>query len=103
LKRDHTVFRHKREIMEKSETAGCFYCRRIFSPSEITEYTRRGQVAVCPYCGVDSVIGSAGAPVTRAELDRLHELRFGWHTVVVIRGGRVAAVRREHEKTKAGG
>lgn len=61
---------HKPEL-EKDKICGCFYCGRIFSPSEITDWIiddnpcdRRG-TAVCPYCDVDSVIGeSSGYQIT---------------------------------------
>jgi hypothetical protein len=60
-----------------SEICGCFYCLEIYSPSEITEWTDEdengiGSCALCPKCGIDSVIGSAsGYPVTEAFLKRM--------------------------------
>lgn len=61
---------HKPEL-EKDNVCGCFYCGKIFSPSEIEEWIiddnpcdRRG-TAICPYCDIDSVIGeSSGYPIT---------------------------------------
>lgn len=58
-------FRNK-EQLEKSETCGCFFCGKIFSPKEITSYISTDEpTAECPYCLTDSVIGDAsGFPIT---------------------------------------
>jgi hypothetical protein len=59
--------------LEQSETCGCFYCITIFPPNEIVELIDDGQTAICPYCPVDSVIGSAsGFPITKDFLERMH-------------------------------
>ncbi len=60
---------NRSELIE-SDQCGCFYCRRLFPPSKIEEWTddddEVGQTALCPYCGIDSVIGSkSGFPITR--------------------------------------
>jgi hypothetical protein len=52
---------HRREILG-STICGCFYCCSKFPPSEIVEWidehqTGEGQTALCPRCGIDSVIG----------------------------------------------
>lgn len=57
--------------LSKGEKCGCFNCLKIFNSKEITEYLtgdndcdRKG-TAVCPHCGIDSVIGeSSGYPIT---------------------------------------
>ena len=58
-------FRNKEQI-EKSEKCGCFFCGKIFSPTEITSYISTDEpTAECPYCYTDSVIGDAsGFPIT---------------------------------------
>jgi hypothetical protein len=61
---------------------GCFYCRAIHPPSEITEWVDEdpaggGQTALCPRCGIDSVIGdSSGFPVTLEFLEEMHRCWF---------------------------
>jgi hypothetical protein len=50
--------RHRAEI-EASARCGCFFCFRTFSSTEIKAWTDANQTALCPACGVDSVIGSA--------------------------------------------
>ena len=74
---------HQPEL-EKDNVCGCFYCMRIFQPSEIKEWLvfdnscdRRG-TAVCPYCDIDSVIGeSSGYPITEDFLKAMHAHWFG--------------------------
>jgi len=62
---------HKPEL-ERDTVCGCFYCMKIFHPREISEWLIeenpidwRG-TAICPHCGIDSVIGeSSGFPINR--------------------------------------
>lgn len=57
---------------------GCFNCLMIFNPREITEWaTDYDRTAICPYCGIDSVIGeSSGYPITVEFLKRMSEYWF---------------------------
>lgn len=74
---------HKPEL-EKDDVCGCFSCKSIFKPSEIVEWIiadnpcdKRG-TAVCPYCGIDSVIGrSSGYPITQDFLSAMNRIWFG--------------------------
>lgn len=59
------------ETLKKDSVCGCFYCLRIFNPSEIEEWIiddnpiDKDGTAICPHCGIDSVIGeSSGFPIT---------------------------------------
>jgi hypothetical protein len=61
-------FANQEEVMA-SERCGCFYCLEIFSPVEINEWHKetngKGTTAFCPFCFIDSVIGSkSGYPIT---------------------------------------
>jgi hypothetical protein len=72
---------HRNEIMN-SEWCGCFYCLAIFRPSEIKmwidEQDAMGQTALCPRCGIDSVIGSASKhPVVEEFLKLMQLCWFG--------------------------
>jgi hypothetical protein len=67
--------RHRKEVLA-SEQCGCFYCLAIFPPSEleawVDEWESEGQTALCPRCGIDSVIGSeSGYPITREFLQAM--------------------------------
>ena len=53
---------HRREVLASS-LCGCFYCCATFTPSEIFDWIDQradgeGQTALCPKCGIDSVIGN---------------------------------------------
>jgi hypothetical protein len=66
-----------REEMRNSDLCGCFYCEKIFPPSEIVEWVDNGGTALCPYCGIDSLIGSAsGFQLTKEFLHGMCEHWF---------------------------
>lgn len=69
---------HKAEIV-KDKKCGCFYCTEIFSPNKIDEWLEDiTGTAICPYCGVDSVIGeSSGYPITKEFLQKMRRYWFG--------------------------
>ncbi|MBQ8640874.1 MAG: cytoplasmic protein [Clostridia bacterium] len=63
----HEYCTANQEMLQKDHICGCFYCLKIFPPSDITDWIhdRKGKTAICPRCGIDSVIGeSAGYPIT---------------------------------------
>ena len=67
---------HHTEILA-SEICGCFYCGKSYSPTEIVDWADSGQTALCPMCGIDSVIGSAsGFPITKDFLDEMNRYWF---------------------------
>ncbi len=76
----HSIF-HKKEILQ-SDYCGCFYCREIYSPAEIKEWTDTSKpegehTALCPHCGIDSVIGSSsGFPITKEFLEQMNSHWF---------------------------
>lgn len=51
----HKMSIKNRDLIGKADKCGCFYCEKVFSPREIVEWIW-GDTAVCPYCGIDSVI-----------------------------------------------
>ncbi|HEV2555454.1 MAG TPA: cytoplasmic protein [Bosea sp. (in: a-proteobacteria)] len=74
---------HREEILA-SEACGCFYYLTTFPPAAITEWTDahelcpEGNTALCPKCGIDSVIGSeSGYPVTEEFLRSMEQHWFG--------------------------
>ena len=83
LERAHTYSNNHKPELEKDTICGCFYCEKIFSPAEITEWLiddnpcdKRG-TATCPHCGIDSVIGeSSGYPITKSFLHAMKEYWF---------------------------
>lgn len=74
---------NNRVEIAKSESCGCYYCLAVFLPSEILVWLTdpeggTGEFAVCPYCGMEAVLGDAsGYPVTDADfLKKMNELWF---------------------------
>ena len=69
--------------LKQDSVCGCFYCKKIFDPAEIffwltgdNDCDREG-TALCPYCGVDSVIGeSSGFPITSEFLAQMRQYWF---------------------------
>jgi hypothetical protein len=46
-----------RKIIENNKSAGCYYCLETFESIKIKSYTDGGSTALCPFCGIDCVIG----------------------------------------------
>jgi hypothetical protein len=68
--------RHRADI-ERSSLCGCFYCKAIFAPNRIVEWVDNGATALCPTCGIDSVIGDAsGLQITKSFLEAM--LQVAW-------------------------
>jgi hypothetical protein len=76
--RAHKESSNHREGLAASACCGCFYCLAIFDPAEINRWIDHESTALCPQCGIDSVIGSAsGYPVTKGFLRKMQEYWFG--------------------------
>lgn len=75
----HRFCANHKEQLAKDNVCGCFYCGKIFNPAEIQSWLddEKG-TAVCPYCGIDAVIGeSSGFPISEAFLDEMYRHWYG--------------------------
>ena len=73
----HEMCKSNREKLLSAQVCGCFYCLRIFDPKEIVWEDDSDQTAMCPYCGIDSVLPeSATLPMTKAFLKKMREYWF---------------------------
>ena len=73
----HEWSSYHRETLGESDVCGCFYCLEVFPPSEIEDWTDDDDTALCPKCGIDSVIGSvSGYPIKREFLQKMHDHWF---------------------------
>jgi hypothetical protein len=62
-----------RSAIFKIGSCSCFFCMRRFGASLITEWTDGGDTAICPHCGIDSLLpGNVGTE----ELYRMNERWF---------------------------
>lgn len=81
LRAAHSFSANHRDNLQNDKKCGCFYCCTVFTPDEINywidpDFGGKG-TAVCPYCGIDSVIGeSSGYPITKEFLQEMHDFWF---------------------------
>ena len=86
LRAIHEFSHRHRELLARSERAGCFHCCAVFDPSEIrywvdsrepqTGALEVGVTATCPRCGIDAVLPSAAPLPWDATL--LGDMRSRW-------------------------
>lgn len=69
-----------KQMLEKEDKCGCFCCCEVFSPDEIEEWIetdRDDWIAICPYCGIDSLIGeTVDYPLSNRTLKKMREEWF---------------------------
>lgn len=91
---------HSAEL-ERSDLCGCLHCTATFLPGAIGKWIddrnapegRTGETALCPKCGIDSVIGSAsGYPITDEFLAAMKtEMLFDVVSSVTCRANRLTS------------
>lgn len=77
----HSTFRNEKQIKNSSQ-CGCFCCESLFAPEEVTNWCdndgKGDRTALCPKCGIDSVIGDdCGMYVTPSLLHVMNLMFFG--------------------------
>ncbi len=45
-----------RKLLETTKECGCYSCLEVFDPKLIQQWTDQSQTAICPFCGIDSII-----------------------------------------------
>lgn len=94
----HDACSNHADIIKSSKLCGCFYCIKIFNPAKkkIKEWIDGGETALCPYCGIDTVIGSESKfPITFKFLNSMHEHWFNHGIKITMKNGRVQSVKEE--------
>lgn len=71
----HKDCSYHREKLLAGKRAGCFYCLAIFDPETVKAWTDDMQTAICPLCGIDSVLPDSPA-LAEEFLKRMHEEWF---------------------------
>lgn len=72
---DHS-FKNRKEITESTKVT-CLFCGKTYGANKIKEWVDDEQTAVCPYCGVDSIVGDkSGYKFSRELLAELHKYWF---------------------------
>jgi hypothetical protein len=72
----HKLSMHNRQAVQSSQLCGCFYCLKTFPPTDVVEWVDEEDTALCPKCGIDSVIGSA--PDIEITQDFLKSMKKRW-------------------------
>lgn len=73
----HKCAINNRQQIEVADMCGCFYCKEMFYAGDVTEWTDNGQTAICPYCGVDSVIcNTDDYKIIKEDLEKMNEYYF---------------------------
>ena len=58
-------------------SCGCYFCLAIFPATNITQWTDQSQTALCPLCGVDSVLPEdCGISLDEETLKQIHNHWF---------------------------
>ena len=74
----HEYCMFNRRLIEHDKRCGCFHCLKVFDTKEL-EWVDFDLTALCPYCGIDAVIGeSAGYPLIEEFLEKMRDYWFSW-------------------------
>lgn len=77
LRAAHICSSNHRPQIEASTKCGCFYCQRIFQPTTIEDWTDDDTTALCPFCGMDAVLGDAsGFPISKIFFADMYQVYF---------------------------
>lgn len=73
----HACSMYNRKQLSKAKKCGCFYCLQVFNPNKILEWVDDGQTALCPFCGVDSIIyDNKTYPLSKDFLEKMYKYWF---------------------------
>jgi len=56
LKKLHSLASYHKKQLENCDKCGCFNCCKIFKKNKIKEWIDGRKTALCPHCGIDSVL-----------------------------------------------
>jgi hypothetical protein len=72
---------HHRAAIDASTRCACFFCFRVFGPSEIKAWIDGNTTALCPRCGIDAVLGDASiGSISDGFLRKMHQHHFGFRS-----------------------
>jgi hypothetical protein len=72
----HKLSSLHRGAIQASKVCGCFYCLSTFNPEFIKEWTDSNRTALCPKCGIDSVLPESDMYILDFEF--LHQMYEVW-------------------------
>jgi hypothetical protein len=66
-----------REELETAGNCACYFCFKKFPTATIKAWVDANQTALCPFCGIDAVLGSGdGFRIDDRFLRRMHQHYF---------------------------
>ena len=68
---------HNRRALSGAQICGCYYCLGEFDADQIAEWVDDNDTALCPRCGIDTVIGFETGGADKELLLQMHEQGFG--------------------------
>lgn len=73
----HICCSNNRKQLSKCNLCGCFYCLKIFNSKLIVDWCDDEETAICPYCGIDSIIfDSKTYPISKEFLEQMKKYWF---------------------------
>lgn len=73
----HKFTHNYNALILNTQICGCFYCCQFFISDTIKEFVRNNTCALCPLCGIDSVIPLTNCPnMSREFLEEMHDYWF---------------------------
>lgn len=79
-KQAHLLSSEHRDAVDSSALCGCFYCVTTFKPEHIVEWCDSGETALCPRCGIDSVLPES--EIYELTIEFLYEMKKEWFSMV---------------------
>ena len=77
LKKLHTYSTHNRSNIAAANKCYCFHCKAVMKSREILRFADDGQTAICPKCGIDSILpDSIDEPLDTKIIAEMHEYWF---------------------------
>ena len=70
-------FQNEADI-QTSNTCGCFFCGKIFDKTLVAEWIsdNGGRTALCPHCGIDSVLPDSKVEFSKEFLEQMYKVWF---------------------------
>lgn len=74
----HKYSTSNQDAISRSASCGCFFCGEIFEKECVTEWIadQNGKTAVCPRCGVDSVLPNSVVKLSKEFLEEMYKVWF---------------------------
>jgi hypothetical protein len=76
LQRIYQHSRLNRQFMVPGSACRCFHCLKEFPAEDVSHWTDRGKTALCPRCGIDSVLSNSADELTDDLIRRLQATYF---------------------------